>query len=87
MSERSDWIILGRVIGTATGWDQTDTFAVNLYNFEPANGVSIPAADCLSIQFEDGLAKIYSDDGKILRSIDIITAIAHLPRVAKENAA
>lgn len=51
---RQPYHILGRLAGTATGWDQQDTFAMTLYDFEPAKGCTIPATNNLLIDFEEG---------------------------------
>jgi hypothetical protein len=75
MSERQEWIILGRVIGTATGWDQGDTFVIQIYDFEPAPGVNLPADECISFDFEKGLAQTYDDAGQTKESFDIISAL------------
>lgn len=30
--KRIEWTVLGRKVGTATGWDQADTFCMSLYD-------------------------------------------------------
>ena len=72
---RTEQIILGRVIGTATGWDQFDTFGLQLNDFEPAEGVEIPAGDCLAIHFEIGAFDVFNNDGEIIASGDLLSAI------------
>ena len=78
MSERLEWEIMGRVVGTATGWDQQDTWIMMLYAFEPAEGIALPSGD-VSFDFERGLCILYNDEGEILETADLITAIAHIP--------
>jgi hypothetical protein len=73
------------MIGTATGWDHGDTFAMGLHDFEPIEGAKLPACSCLWINFEDGNAVTYDDEGNILQCIDLISAIAHLPREQGEQ--
>ncbi len=74
-----DWIILGRVIGTATGWDQSDTFSIMLYDFHPADNVSIAGGDVL-IEFEKGLWEVYDGNGTVIRQGDLIEALRNAPR-------
>lgn len=73
-NERLPWTVLGREIGTASGWDQADTFVMQLYDFEPAASVDLPPGT-LCINFETGLAETYDEDGKVLISKDIVLAL------------
>ena len=82
--ERSEWIILGRVVGTATGWDQADTFVMQLYDFEPADGVGLPSNSCISFDFEHGKAETFDDAGKLDVSLDIITALLGAKQANKQ---
>ena len=67
--------VLGRLIGTSTGWDQPDTFALILYGFKPADNVNLPAgAPCLN--FETGKVEYYGEDG-IEQTFDLLTALAN----------
>ncbi len=73
-SERSEWVVLGRVIGTATGWDQAETFfSIYVYELEPAPGLNIPRGN-VAIDFEAGW--IEAGDHKV----DLIEALRGLPR-------
>jgi hypothetical protein len=73
--KRLDWVVLGRKIGTATGWDQADTFVMQIYDFEPADGVGLPASECLSFDFENGVAETYDEKGKTTESRDLVTSL------------
>jgi hypothetical protein len=73
--ERFEWVVLGRVIGTATGWDQADTFVMQIYDFEPDKEINLPKADCLTIDFEKGVAQIYDDDGQLKQDFDLINIL------------
>src|SRR5580692_4756337 len=77
-TDRMDWIVCGRKIGTASGWDQSDTFCCTLFEFIPADGVALPEGD-ISIHFESGAVETYGEDGEPTISIDLIGAIGHLP--------
>jgi len=78
--ERSDCIILGRTIGTATGWDgDEENIVILLYEFQPAPGIDLPAGD-VTIDFDAGLAETHDDHGEVLISKDIVTVLANVPR-------
>jgi hypothetical protein len=77
---RHPWVVCGRAIGTATGWDQADAFAMQLYDLRPAEGLSIPPGD-YTICFESGKIEGGWDaaSGEATISIDLIDAIKDLP--------
>lgn len=61
--------IMGKIIGTITGWDQQDTLAMILYDLCP-NEIGrqfVPdfVEGDLGINFDHGLAEIYDDDGAV----------------------
>lgn len=74
-----DWIICGRRIGTATGWDQADTFSMQVYNLKPDPAYQGPVSDCVTFDFERGLAQSFTDTGDVASSVDIIEAIKECP--------
>lgn len=77
MTDRVDWTVLGRIIGSASGWDQADTFVMNIYDFEPAANVPLEATECLFIDFENGKVEAYNDDtGKPSWSKDLIESLS-----------
>lgn len=73
------WTVLGRVVGIASGWDQSDAFSMMLYDFEPATGSNLPAG-VICIDFETGLVETYDDAGTVLTSRDLVSCISQLPR-------
>lgn len=73
-NDRLPWTILGRNIGTASGWDHADAFVMQLYDFEPADDVDLPSGT-LCIDFEKGIAETFDDEGKTLISKDIVLAL------------
>lgn len=81
---RMEWVVLGRVIGTGTGWDQADTFVMQIYDFEPAVNVNLPKSDCLTIDFEAGTASTCDDAGVVTSSVDLMSAIAGIPAIVKQ---
>ncbi len=72
MTERSTWHVLGRVIGTATGWDQAETFSIYVYDLEPVPCLGIPPGD-VTIDFEAG--KIIWIDEAGDHAVDLIAAL------------
>jgi len=80
--ERAACIILGRNIGTATGWDgdeDSDNIVILFYEFQPAAGIDLPPGD-LVIDFDAGLAETHDENGDVLISKDIVTVLANIPR-------
>ncbi len=71
--------VLGRILGTHTGWDLADTDSFQFYDFLPADGVVIPATDCLFVDFSKGLYEAYFGDDIGARG-DLIDALKDLPR-------
>lgn len=55
MDERFDVIILGRLIGTADGWDAVGELKLHFLNFKPAPGLEISnATETLFWDVENG---------------------------------
>lgn len=81
MADALDWVIMGRAVGTASGWDQVDNWQMLLFDFVPAAGVQLPRGD-VNFNFEDGLATLYSNSGTIIETVDIVDAISHLPQTS-----
>lgn len=76
--EMMDWIVCGRAVGSASGWDQSDTFAMMLYDFKPAEGYNGPAGDVL-FRFENGTIESFNKDGSVKLSADLIDGIKNCP--------
>ena len=76
--EMIDWTVCGRAIGRASGWDQSDTFAMMLYDFEPISGYKGPSGDVL-FRFENGTIESFNKDGSVKESADLIDSIKNLP--------
>jgi len=49
-----DFHILGRKIGTYTGWDQSDPFTIQIYDFVPVEEVNLPAVDLMTFSLDNG---------------------------------
>lgn len=77
--DRVEYVVLGRVVGTVTGWDDGD-HEIILYNLvAAANARQVPDGD-VTFDFELGLIKQYDEAGNVLKSIDMITALLEIPR-------
>lgn len=75
-NKRIDFTVLGRKVGSATGWDQADTFCMSLYDFEPAAGVNLPEAEFMNFNFETGTAETFDEDGDVTFTADLVTVLA-----------
>lgn len=80
MSERTEWVVLGRKIGTGTGWDASDMQAFVIYDFIPYADTNLPEGD-LNFDMQSGKAQQYDDAGNETFSCDIIDAIVLTARV------
>lgn len=80
-SKRYEEIVLGRKIGTCTGWDMIDSFVVGFIDFTPAKGVNIPGGD-ICVDYEKGLWLIYNEDGEVRQMGDLIEALKNAPRAS-----
>lgn len=79
--ELQDWVICGRLIGQASGWDQADTWVLQLYDFVPHTDYRGPASDCVCFNFENGTIETFDDSGETLARSDLMDALANLPRM------
>lgn len=78
---RTDLIVLGRKLGTYEKWDEADAMAVTFYNFEPAEGVRIPACASLFLSWDNGSCIAQDRDGEPMGpNQDLATLCASLPR-------
>lgn len=71
---RLEWVICGRFIGYASGWDQLDTLTMQLYDFEPVEGCLIAPGD-VCIYFDNGMVEVVDDSGDVTFSMDLLEAI------------
>jgi hypothetical protein len=82
--EMQNWIVCGRAIGKCSGWDQSDTFSMMLYDFDPRAGYDGPRGDVL-FRFENGTIESFNNDGSVKLSCDMIDAIKNLPVERTDN--
>jgi len=82
-----DFKILGRTIGTYSGWDRSNTFEIQVYDFKPIPGVDLPEQESITFDLETGLATWFtrgpndkSDVWSVIHEVDFIPLIIHLER-------
>lgn len=80
MEERMDVFACGRLLGTASGWDQAGDHDVQFYDFQPAPAVKLIATSCLVIEFENGRISWRDDVRGEHNDQDLVTVLADLPR-------
>lgn len=81
---RIDWSVCGRPIGTATGWDQGDTFSMIVYDFignQAWKRQRLPEGD-ITLDFEAGTITTYKDDGAVWRKVDLVQALYYIPKAS-----
>lgn len=78
-STKHDCTVCGRAIGRISGWDQSGSFELMLYDFEPASGVNIPKGTAVSFNFEDGTIQSFDDRGEVIWKADLIDTIKAVP--------
>lgn len=80
MSARLEYTILGRLVGTASGWDQFSDWGMSLYDFDPVPGVAIPSCSSLYFDSETGLMEAYDDDDRSIWKADAVSVLKVVPR-------
>jgi hypothetical protein len=78
---RRNETVLGRRIGTSSGWEQADDWLMILIDYEPAPGISLPIGD-LCIDFQKGQFSTFDDAGRLNFVADIVTILSPLERAA-----
>jgi hypothetical protein len=85
MSEDSmNVCVLGREIGTATGWAGLPGEIIWFYSFQPAYGVNLLAVDRLEFNEGDGWIVGYDKDNNVIYQHDAPTFLSTLPAHAKQ---
>lgn len=79
-TERSDLIILGRVIGSYESWDG-DMDAMTYYAFKPCGVLSedLPEGD-LTVDCTKGDFIYFEDDGTLCKTIDMFSILSMVKR-------
>ena len=85
--DRIEVIVLGRKIGTATGWDELDTAVFAFYDFIPEQNAKVGACSALDVYYDAGITEEYLGDcsGPPVATTDLVCVVADLPRVITEK--
>lgn len=81
--ERFPVTILGRHLGTSTGWDGNSDLSITFYNFIPADGVTTLFTDAhgtLNLDLENGLIIVFNEEGNVVEQDDLLKRIKGLSR-------
>lgn len=74
--ERTECCLLGRVIGTATGWDDAgNNLSIMLYDFMPINGSLLPAGESVVFDMTKGTAISFDENGNEIHKVNILDAM------------
>jgi len=69
-------VVMGRLLGTADGWDQMDMTAFMFYGFRPEPAVEITAGD-LYVDLTNGIFEVYGgESGDVIHSKEDLLPIA-----------
>lgn len=79
LNKRTDLTILGRKIGTSTGWDGDPGEHIWFYDFIPDANVHLPAGD-LYFDEHRGVLYISDDKGNPIQAWDVLSVLANVPR-------
>lgn len=71
-TQRIEFDLLGRRVGTFTGWDQHDTMIFTYYGVQPYTALGLPSGDW-DVDYDKGSISV----GEQMR--DIVEIIASLP--------
>ena len=67
--------LLGIVLGTHEGWDQSGDTSFNFYNFKSSID-GLENANCLDFSWETGELKSYDDNGETVWSRSLLSVIS-----------
>jgi len=78
MSKPMPLKILGREIGTFTGWDGDPGTYIQFYDYVPKAGVNLEACNCLYFDEEQGKFRSLNEDGNPIKEWDVIETLKNL---------
>lgn len=77
--ERIEVDILGRNLGTASGWDGEPFETIWFYDFEPSEGIDLQKGQ-LQVNFQTGEIGIADDGGEVQLPLDIISFLSEVAK-------
>lgn len=81
--DRIDVIIMGRKLGTATGYDLEGTGLV-FYDFFSDDGIDLPSGDTWFL-FDKGIAGVYDNNGIMEAATDLVPVLAKIERTEDKS--
>lgn len=83
--ERVKFTVLGRIIGTGTGFDYTDEGDFVIHDFEPIPELSKLPKNCsLDVRYTKGLFEQYDDEGERIEAWDMVDLLHPIARVSEQ---
>lgn len=80
MSDDLEVIILGRKIGTASGWDEQDPLSLAFHDFIPSEDVLLEKCASIFVNYSSGVIEGYNDAGDtVIFTKDAVEVIKNLP--------
>lgn len=76
-------IILGRDIGTASGWDEISLNEIVFYDFKSSDLEKLDSAYSLFVNFEDGFYQLFYENDNESELFDLPTLVMKYPRTTK----
>lgn len=89
-AERFPLDILGRRVGTFSGWEDFGDMTFGFLDFKPDSSgayAAIEACSCLSFSLETGRMQQTDGDGRVLSDLDIIESLVDYPYSPKKETA
>ena len=80
MSDRRELKLLGRIIGTYTGWDGDPGDSVWFYDFIPAEGINLKPTDQLMFLEIEGKFQTINEAGEVIEEWDAIETLKDVPK-------
>lgn len=77
--ERIEVKILGRVLGTASGWDGDPGEVIWFYDFEPKEGINLQKGE-LQFNFDTGNFGLPDEEGELIAPLDMVSFLSGVSR-------
>lgn len=86
MSDQDEMLVrvMGRALGTASGWDRIDDDILFFYDFKPSIDALKPLGGGFAVDLERGLFIRYDDDGAEAAVLDAVPILAGLPQESEQ---
>lgn len=78
--DRIEVDILGRNLGTASGWDGEPSECISFYEFQPRDGIKLKFGE-LQVDFTKGLICLQDPEGEIEEPKDLVEFLYQVERL------